>query len=189
MTKNKYSFAIDGFSLVEIAMVLLIIGIIASSVFKGKDILETAQIRSVASDIESLRIAYGNYVSTYSSLPGDDSSASSRFSGAENGDGNGQYSQEDANKFFPHLYGAGLIQSPTFKKPKIGGTYSMIVDSGQIKLKIADSNKGAMTAKQISILKAKLIDSLGPDSDIVEIDGTINQQDSKTKYVVKILIN
>jgi prepilin-type N-terminal cleavage/methylation domain-containing protein len=157
---------VDGFSLIEMAMVLLVIGIIAGSIFKGKDIVESAQIRSVANDIECLRVAYNNYVVTYNALPGNDKTASSKFAGAENGSGNLQYSEEDTKKVFSHLYCAGLINSPTFKTPKIGGTYSFVYENDQLKLKISNGTKGVLNKKQASLLKAKIEEVIGQETNI-----------------------
>ncbi len=187
MKKNKKtSYLLDGFSLVEMAMVLLIIGIIAGSVFKGKDIIESAQIRSVANDIDCIKIAYSNYINTYGVLPGDDGTAASKFPNTTNGDGDGKYSEDDANKVFTHLYAAGLIASPSFKTPKIGGSYTMISENQQLKIQISDGTNGIATAKQVILLKAKLAESYGNDTNLLQT--TPELSNNNEKYIITISI-
>ncbi len=186
MKSKKYTY-LNGFSLVEMAMVLLVIGIIVGSVFKGKDVIESAQIRSVANDIECIIMSYNNYVGTYGCLPGDDSKASTKFPNVSNGDGDGKYSTEDAEKIFSHLHGARLISSTNFKTPKIGGVYSFIFEKDTLKLQIASADKkGILTAKQVILLRAKLIEILGDEGGMIETDS--NLLEDEKKYIVKIPI-
>lgn len=183
---NRNCDVLEGFSLIEMAMVLLVIGIIAGSVFKGKDVIESAQIRSVANDIECIIMACNSYSGTYDCLPGDDKNANSKFSGVDNGDGDGKYSMEDASKVFSHLHAAGLISSSNFKTPKIGGMYSMVAESNKLKLKISSDNEGIMTHKQVMLLKAKLMEMIGEEGVKIETVPELSQKGEK--YVVKILI-
>lgn len=169
------------------AMVLLVIGIIVGSVFKGKDVIESAQIRSVANDIECIIMSCNSYIGTYGCLPGDDSKASAKFPNVINGDGDGKYSTEDATKIFSHLHGARLISSPNFKTPKIGGVYSLIFENDTLKIQIASADKkGVLTSKQVILLKAKLIETLGDEGGIIETDRELS--DEGGKYIVKIPI-
>lgn len=168
------------------AMVLLVIGIIVGSVFKGKDIIESAQIRSVANDIECIIMSCSSYTGTYGRLPGDDSKATAKFEGVSDGDGDGKYSKDDASKVFSHLHGAGLISSPKFKTPKIGGEYNVVFEENKLKLQIASGEEGVMNAKQVILLKAKLIETMGDEG--VEVETTPKLSESGGKYVVKIRI-
>jgi prepilin-type N-terminal cleavage/methylation domain-containing protein len=160
--KKVKNLALDGFSLIEMAMVLLVIGIIAGSVFKGREVIETAQIRSVITDIETIRMAYTNYSSAYGPVT-------------------------EPTKFFQNLHESGLISSPEFKLPKIGGKYSVVLESNSLKLKISasDGNTGILNKKQVLQMKAKIAESLG--ADVFETDPGEIKED--TKYVVKIIIN
>ncbi|MDR2458534.1 MAG: prepilin-type N-terminal cleavage/methylation domain-containing protein [Holosporales bacterium] len=153
----KYSrLTVTGFSLVEMSMVLLIIGIIVGGMMKGKDLIEAAQIRAVAGDIQILQIAYASYISQYDAIPGDDAGAETRFGASvQNGDGDGRISADDAKKVFAHLHAAGLIDAPNFKIPKIGGSYDVISEDGTAKLRISDNGKPFVAAKQLHLLRAK----------------------------------
>jgi prepilin-type N-terminal cleavage/methylation domain-containing protein len=43
-------YCVGGFTLIEVSIVLLIVGIMFGSIFKGRDLIEQAKIRSVVSD-------------------------------------------------------------------------------------------------------------------------------------------
>ncbi|MDR1609492.1 MAG: prepilin-type N-terminal cleavage/methylation domain-containing protein [Holosporales bacterium] len=177
---------VAGFSLVEMSMVLLIMGIIVGGMMKGKDLIEAAQIRSVAGDIQVLQIAYASYISQYDALPGDDAGAESRFgSGVQNGDGDSKISADDAKKVFAHLHAAGFIDSLNFKTPKIGGSYDVISENDTAKLRISDNGKAFITAKQLRALQAKTEEVIGKGR--CEIVGDPNLSDGKQQVcVVKI---
>lgn len=76
-----------GFSLVELSIVLVIIGLLIAALVKGKAILENAKIKRVIGDIESVSSAYNAYYDLYSAYPGDDENASGRWAGVANGNG------------------------------------------------------------------------------------------------------
>ena len=110
----------SGFTLVEIAIVLVIIGLLLGGVLKGQELIENAKIKNLANDIRGVTAAYYTYVDRYRAVPGDDAAASTRFTGAVNGGGNGLitgvYSATTApaataesNNFWQHLRAAGLV--------------------------------------------------------------------------------
>ena len=181
---------VEGFSLIEISIVLLIVGIIVGSALKGRDLIAAAQIKSVASDVECLRIAYSSYVSSRNALPGDDRNATN-LGGKDvvDGDGDGVISEKESEQVFQHLFAAGLIDSPTFKTPKIGGKYKITSKDNKLKLKISDGNTGIVTKKQLISLKAKLNELLGENGSLVETDPANITPDDSQKYVVEIQIN
>ena len=181
----------SGFSLIEISMVLLIVGIIVGATLKGRDLIESAQLKSMASDVGAIKIAYANYVNSYGNLPGDDKLAKERFGTAvENGDGDGKTSEADAKKVFSHLHAAGLIDSPTFKTPKIGGVYEIISDKSKVMLKISDGgDEGLLTGKQLASITPKLTETLGDQKDNIETLPKDISGDSSQKYLLKARIN
>lgn len=69
----------QGYSLVELSIVLVIIGLLIAAVVKGKSIIENARIKKVIGDIESVVSAYNTYYDLYSAYPGDDTDASGRW--------------------------------------------------------------------------------------------------------------
>lgn len=69
----------QGFSLVELSIVLVIIGLLIAALVKGKAVLENARIKRVIGDVETIVSAYNTYYDLYSAYPGDDRFASGRW--------------------------------------------------------------------------------------------------------------
>jgi len=65
----------SGFTLIELSIVLVIIGLIVGGVLIGRDMIETAKIRSQISQIEKINTAANTFRSKFGSVPGDLSSA------------------------------------------------------------------------------------------------------------------
>lgn len=61
----------SGFTLVELAIVLVIIGLIVGGVLVGQDLIKAATIRSVVTDIEKTNAAATAFQGKYTGLPGD----------------------------------------------------------------------------------------------------------------------
>jgi len=85
----KYLRSNKGFTLVELAIVLVIIGIILGAVLKGQELIYNAKVKRVQSQIKEFISAFYTYYDKYGYYPGDDPTASTKFSGAPNGNGNG----------------------------------------------------------------------------------------------------
>lgn len=64
-----------GFTLVEIAVVLLIIGLLLSGVLKGQALLDSARVKNLAQDFASIPALIHAYQDKYRALPGDDGAA------------------------------------------------------------------------------------------------------------------
>jgi len=86
----------SGFTLIELSIVLVIIGLIAGGVLVGRDLIHAAQIRAQASQIESYKTAVNTFRIKYNQLPGDMTASSAAAFGftarqgtTYNGDGNG----------------------------------------------------------------------------------------------------
>lgn len=65
----------SGFTLVEIAIVLVIIGLLLGGVLKGQELITQAKIKNVANDLNGLTAAVYSYQDRYKRLPGDDPGA------------------------------------------------------------------------------------------------------------------
>lgn len=66
-----------GFTLIELSIVLVIIGLIAGGVLVGKELIRAAQLRSIIKDAERLHVAVNTFMLKYSKLPGDMDTAES----------------------------------------------------------------------------------------------------------------
>src|SRR6266446_7923452 len=122
----------QGFTLVEIAIVLVIIGLLLGGILKGQEMITQARIKNIINDFNGITAAMNSYQDRYRALPGDDSGAAARWAGAFGGDGNGQFNTGGAaevynnvpaaapaagtpevNKFCWHLRLAGFVPGPT----------------------------------------------------------------------------
>ena len=122
--QNLGKYRQKGFTLVEIAIVLVIIGLLIGGVLKGREMITNAKIKRIENDFAGVSAAIYAYQDRYGSLPGDDPAASSRFAGtwrgSDNGNGNGNISGgwnstnngSESRKIWKHLRGAGLIAGP-----------------------------------------------------------------------------
>jgi prepilin-type N-terminal cleavage/methylation domain-containing protein len=97
-----------GFTLVEIAIVLVIIGLLIGGILRGRTFIENAKIKNVVKSAESLTAAIYAYQDRYGFLPGDDNTANARW-GAVNGDGGGTFTGTEPQNVCNHLQRAGLV--------------------------------------------------------------------------------
>ena len=65
----------SGFTLVEIAIVLVIIGLLLGGVLKGQEMIENSRIKSVVADMRGVSAAFTGYFDRYRALPGDELNA------------------------------------------------------------------------------------------------------------------
>ena len=61
-----------GFTLVEIAIVLVIIGLLLGGILKGQEMITQAKIKNVIADFSGISAAYHGYQDRYRAIPGDD---------------------------------------------------------------------------------------------------------------------
>ena len=70
--KNKVNFVVkSGFTLIELSVVLIIIGLLIAGVSAGGSLIKGAEIRSIMSDSRTYGVAIKTYFVQYDSLPGD----------------------------------------------------------------------------------------------------------------------
>jgi prepilin-type N-terminal cleavage/methylation domain-containing protein len=119
-----------GFTLVEIAIVLVIIGLLLGGILKGQEMITQAKIKNVINDFNGVTAAVASYQDRYRALPGDDLNASSRWGASiPNGNGNGVFdkagtacnyndapavpSTDECNNFWWHLRLSGFVAGTT----------------------------------------------------------------------------
>jgi prepilin-type N-terminal cleavage/methylation domain-containing protein len=69
----------SGFTLVEIAIVLVIIGLLLGGVLKGQELINSAKIKNLVSDMNGISTAVYAYQDRFRALPGDDANATTRW--------------------------------------------------------------------------------------------------------------
>lgn len=119
----------QGFSLVELSIVLVILGLLVGGVLSGQALIRAAELRSINADFEKFTVAVRSFQDRYFQLPGDMTNAGlfwtdfggscpSPYNSAEpkrtcNGDGNGRVgdvSTFETYRFWQHLTNSGLIE-------------------------------------------------------------------------------
>lgn len=70
-----------GFTLVELAIVLTIIGLLVGGVIKGSEMIEMTRLKRTVSDIQSITAARLTFEDKYSQMPGDMRNATTRLDG------------------------------------------------------------------------------------------------------------
>jgi len=80
-----------GFTLIEIAIVLVVVTLILAGVLKGQSLIDSARVRSMATDVTGIRAAWYSFQDRYRSLPGDFPNARTQIDDATvPGNGNGK---------------------------------------------------------------------------------------------------
>jgi prepilin-type N-terminal cleavage/methylation domain-containing protein len=116
----------SGFSLIEMSIVLVIVGVLLGGILKGQSMIEASRIKSTLNDINALSSAYYAYEDRYHQLAGDDGSLTSlqarggqwatvSLAGDLNGvwdisAGNTFAGTGESGAFFQHLRAAGFMQ-------------------------------------------------------------------------------
>src|SRR5258705_7198640 len=144
-----------GFTLVEIAIVLVIIGLLLGGILKGQEMITQAKIKNVIADFSGISAAYHGYVDRYKKIPGDDPCAggvvtagncgttTGRWTGATAGNGNGVVAgtynsataTDESRLWWDHLRRAGFASG-------VGDQQPFNALSGQIGVQTGDAAGG-----------------------------------------------
>ena len=116
----------NGFTLVEIAVVLVIVGLLLGGVLKGQELIDSAKVKNLAQDFRTTPMLIHAYQDKFRALPGDDrravahlcTSGVSDCTTAGNGDGvlGGRWDDDDgseAARFWQQVRLANLASGPT----------------------------------------------------------------------------
>ncbi len=121
-----------GFTLVEIAIVLVIIGLLLGGILKGQEMITQAKIKNVIADFSGISAAYHGYQDRYRAIPGDDPNAATRWTtptAATAGNGNGVVAGTynnggaacaatvEACSWWDHLRRAGFVSGSGVAQP------------------------------------------------------------------------
>jgi prepilin-type N-terminal cleavage/methylation domain-containing protein len=123
-THSRNRIGQAGFTLVEIAIVLVIIGLLLGGILKGQEMITQAKIKNIINDFNGVTAAVNTYQDRYRALPGDDLTAATRWAtqGAVSGTGDGVLSgkynaiptatltnAQESNLFWWHLRLGGFV--------------------------------------------------------------------------------
>ena len=113
-----------GFTLVELAIVMIIIGLLITGILKGQEMIGNAQVTATVSQVKGIEAAVSTFRDMYDTLPGDITNPAVRLPNCAgtcnqggNGDGRvgtllpgvGQAHASENRAFFTHLAAADLI--------------------------------------------------------------------------------
>ena len=181
LTKQK------GFTLVEIAIVLVIVGLLIGGVLKGQEMITNAKLKRIESDNAGIAAAMFSYQDRYLQLPGDDNSAQTRFTvyssaTAANINGNSSGTIEGAwnaanlsdidvatalesDLFFGHLRASGLVPGGGLDGSKPSNAYGgqIGIQDGALQISGHVTIFGAIEGPIATIIEARLDDG-APES-------------------------
>jgi len=66
----------SGFTLIEIAIVLVIIGLLLGGVLKGQELVNSGKVKNLANDFKNVPVYINGYQDKYKALPGDQTQSS-----------------------------------------------------------------------------------------------------------------
>jgi type II secretory pathway pseudopilin PulG len=132
------------FSIIELTIVLMVIGVIISMTLKGSNLLERARVQAVKQDIRFYQASVASFRERYQALPGDMRNAADHLSARQNvpllsGNSNGLLdTPQEQLQFWQHLVLADMLKGlsvsanteavygATLPEARIGGGYNVV---------------------------------------------------------------
>ena len=143
--------SVSGFSLVELSIVLVILGLLTGGILTGQSLIRAAELRAVTTEVQQNQTAVNIFQEKYFALPGDMPNATQFWGSASgascnagttttgtgtqtcNGNGNGkiEYSASENQysevfMFWQHIINAGLINGTLTGRSGSGTTFHAI---------------------------------------------------------------
>jgi len=123
-----------GFTLIELAIVLVIIGLLLGGVLKGQELINSAKVKNLATDFKNIQVSIYGYQDKFKALPGDDYAVANHVTGgtvATTGTQNGVIqgawdtatNGDESCVFWQHVRLAGLALGSTTVSCAAGNTY------------------------------------------------------------------
>ena len=125
-----------GFTLIELAIVLVIIGLLLGGVLRGQELINSAKVKNMARDFQNVQVYIYGYQDKYKALPGDDAASVAHLGatatpGSTGTLGNGVIqgkwdtpnNGDESCVFWQHVRLAGLAPGSTVVNCAAGNTY------------------------------------------------------------------
>ena len=133
----------SGFSLVELSLVLIIIALIISAVVSGKSLVTNSKLTMLHSEMQTLRIALGNYINDNQKSAFTNVTDVSLYDLMSDG-----YLEDDTVKTYADADASSAAATDIFKSKYSGGAwqYAGTADETIVEFGKVASADGAMTA-------------------------------------------
>ena len=200
----------SGFTLVEIAIVLVIIGLLLGGVLKGQELIAQAKIKNVANDLNGLTAAIYAYQDRYKRLPGDDPGAGRWALITTPGGGNnvvgGAYGSttdtDESRLFWAELRLSGFVSGATDTLAKAAsqpinaaggivgvqsgglGLAGLIICSGSLTTKVAEAIDGQFDDGNAITGNVRALLETTPPTVVTTAVPTVNYVDNGTNLYV-----
>lgn len=115
MDKEHISTMRNAFSLVELSIVLVILGLLTGGILAGQSLIRASELRSTVAEIDRYSASYYSFRDKYMAMPGDMTIASSFWGALDGGDGAGSdcFTLESTGTATCNGSGNGYIATPT----------------------------------------------------------------------------
>lgn len=170
----------QGFTLVEVAIALVIIGLLLGAVLKGQELLTNARVRELIGQQDGVKAAFFGFQDRFKAMPGDYASAMTSIPNAtQNGNGNGRIESgttpNESILAWEHLARAGFLNA-TFSYNAVESPTTTLRNNYGVFLQIAyDGIYGPGSASTPSILRHNLKSGCQiPVEVIAEVDRKID---------------
>lgn len=169
----------QGFTLIEIAIVLVIIGLLVGGVLQGQELIANSRVKQAVKDMNGSAAALFAYQDRYGRLPGDDGPAAtlaargSAWAAVSAGDADGRLEiatnqvfngAGEAQEFWQHLRAAGFISG----NPADAGVLALPTNPWGGLMGVTTSNMGG------NLTGTKVCLSQVPGSAAISIDGELD---------------
>ncbi|MFN7185069.1 MAG: prepilin-type N-terminal cleavage/methylation domain-containing protein [Alphaproteobacteria bacterium] len=140
-----------GFTLVELAIVLVILGLLAGGILVGQDLIQAANTRNAIAQIGTYNTATNAFNSRYNGIPGDLRNVGNIFTGITNA--NGGNGQGDADGLVEGISAAGTVcTTNTCLTGESAGFFFSLARAGMISDPIAAAvDYTAVTAAPVAV--------------------------------------
>lgn len=175
----------SGFTLIEIAIVLVIIGLLLGGVLKGQELINSAKVKNLATDFRNIPVFIYGYQDKFKAIPGDDANVLAHLgstsgavkastptssggtscpvctgNGVLDGLWNSQTSTDETYLFWQHVRLAGLAPGVTAipASPAVGDGYHPVnATGGEIGIQSNNSTFATITSNAAATANTGMI--------------------------------